>query len=238
MVATGHYAQTKDGKLYKGADDTKDQSYFLWMVPKHALEKTLFPIGHLEKIKVRTLAEKFGLPNAKRHDSQGLCFLGGISIEDMLRNELTLVPGDVLDESGTIVGAHSGAALYTPGQRHGFELHPPAGGQVHQDTPPHFVIGKDIEFNTITVSESRFPREASQTKVTLADTNWIDTPQIGIAYEARYRYRQKLIPAKVGSSVNEILLAEPHYIPYGQSLVVYKGEECLGGGIVDSATVT
>lgn len=232
MVATGHYAQTKDGKLYKGADESKDQSYFLWMVPESALKKTLFPIGHLHKTKVRELAAEFNLPNAKRHDSQGLCFLGGISIEDMLVRELEPAPGMVLNEQGEVIGTHKGAFLYTSGQRHGFEIsaHTP-------DTPAHFVIGKDIEANTITVSTSRFPQGVSQTKVRLKDCNWIDAPKEGAPYQARYRYRQALIPASVGTDAREVLLQEPHYIPYGQSLVIYKGEECLGGGTVDSAAL-
>ena len=229
MVATGHYAQTKDGKLYKGADDSKDQSYFLWMVPKEALQKTLFPIGHLQKSRVRELAAQFSLPNAKRHDSQGLCFLGDISIEDMLMKELSPKPGDVLNEKGEVVGAHKGAVLYTPGQRHGFELFAQT-----PDTLPHFVIGKDIKTNTITVSTSRFPQNVTRTTVQLQDTNWIDAPLAGTAYQARYRYRQTLIPAQI-EAVGTVVLTEPHYIPYGQSLVVYKGDECLGGGSVDSA---
>jgi tRNA-uridine 2-sulfurtransferase len=230
MVATGHYAQTKNGKLYKGADDSKDQSYFLWMVPKTTLEKTLFPIGRLQKSKVRELAKEFSLPNAKRRDSQGLCFLGNISIEDMLRQELLTVQGDVLDEEGSVVGRHDGALLYTEGQRHGFTLamHTP-------DTKPHFVIGKDTAFNTITVSESRFPKEAKRTRITLSDANWIHKPDTEITYEARYRYRQALVPARVDADAGGAVLLEPHYVPYGQSLVVYSGEECLGGGSVDKA---
>lgn len=232
MIATGHYAQTADGKLYKGADDSKDQSYFLWMVPKKALQKTLFPIGHLQKSAVRQLAAQFGLPNAKRHDSQGLCFLGDISIEDMLMRELNPAPGNVLDEEGAVVGTHKGAVLYTPGQRHSFELHAQTS-----ETLPHFVIGKDIDANTITVSTSRFPRGVRQTYVALVNTNWIDEPVAGAQYEARYRYRQRLIPARVDTQMHTVTLAEPHYVPYGQSLVVYKGEECLGGGSVDSAAL-
>ncbi len=227
MVATGHYAQTSEGKLYKGTDDTKDQSYFLWMVPKAALKKTLFPIGHLQKTEVRELAEEFNLPNAKRHDSQGLCFLGDISIEDMLTRELRPVPGDVVNEKGEVVGKHKGAILYTPGQRHGFELFSQT-----PETLPHFVIGKNIDANTITVSASRFPQGVTKTNVTLTDTNWIDAPQTGTAYQARYRYRQTLIPAQVVDD-KTVILDEPHYIPYGQSLVLYKGTECLGGGSVD-----
>ncbi|HEV8666943.1 MAG TPA: tRNA 2-thiouridine(34) synthase MnmA [Candidatus Paceibacterota bacterium] len=232
MVATGHYAQAKSGKLYKGVDDTKDQSYFLWMVPKAALEKTLFPIGHLQKSKVRELAAEFNLPNAKRHDSQGLCFLGDISIDDMLTRELHLAPGNVLDEGGAIVGTHKGAVLYTPGQRHGFELHAQT-----PETEPHFVIGKDIAANTITVSTSRFPKGSTQTTVQLTNINWITRPSASEKYKARYRYRQTLISA-AALSTSEILLKEPNYIPYGQSLVVYKGEECLGGGSVDSAALS
>ena len=232
MVATGHYAQTKEGKLYMGKDSNKDQSYFLWMVPKEALAKTLFPIGHLEKPQVRILAEKLGLPNAKRHDSQGLCFLGDISIEDMLRRELTLQKGSVLDESGQVVGRHEGIELYTLGQRHGFTLfaHTP-------ETAPHFVVGKDAEANTITVSTSRFPANASKTKVLLEDTNWIDGPQTGSKYSARYRYRQMLIDAVCGGD-DSIELNEPQYVPEGQSLVLYKDDECLGGGVVKNVLIS
>jgi tRNA-specific 2-thiouridylase len=236
-VATGHYVQTKNGKLYKGVDESKDQSYFLWMVPKEALAKTLFPIGHLQKSRVRELAAAFGLPNAKRHDSQGLCFLGNISIEDMLTRELDPKQGMVLNERGEVVGSHKGALLYTEGQRHGFELHSPVGEQVHKDTVPHFVIGKNIQANTITVSESRFPKGVEKTIVGLQNVNWITEPSSGETYEARYRYRQKLITAKSITSTS-VTLAEPHYIPFGQSLVVYKNSECLGGGTVDNATLT
>src|SRR5581483_6418857 len=102
MVATGHYAQTKNGLLYAGADETKDQSYFLWAVPQEKLAKTIFPIGHLQKTEVRALAQKLNLPNAARPDSQGLCFLGGVTISDMLSREIALVEGDVLNESGEV----------------------------------------------------------------------------------------------------------------------------------------
>ena len=233
MVATGHYAQVKDGLLYKGADDAKDQSYFLWMVPQSVLKHTIFPVGHLHKPDVRKLAAKFNLPNAARKDSQGLCFLGDTSISDMIIRELAPVPGNVLDEQGTVVGTHSGVALYTQGQRHGFELlaHTP-------EAVPHFVIKKDNNANTITVSTNRFPTNATNTSVELIDTNWIGGINPG-SYNARYRYRQTLIPADVELKNNqpEIRLLEPHYIPSGQSLVFYKGKQCLGGGIVDTSNV-
>ncbi len=230
MVATGHYAQVKNGLLHKGADDNKDQSYFLWMVPHEVLKHTLFPVGHLHKPEVRELAAKFGLPNAMRKDSQGLCFLGDTSIGDMIQRELKPVPGDVVNEEGEVVGTNSGVALYTPGQRHGFDLfaHSP-------DTAPHFVIAKNVAANTITVSTNRFPTGASSTLVELTDTNWITEAMPGM-YEARYRYRQPLMAAEITSSKSAIL-HEPHYIPLGQSLVFYNGTQCLGGGIVDNSTL-
>ena len=235
-VATGHYARTRDGRLFAGADPDKDQSYFLWMVPGDVLRRTLFPVGGLHKTRLRELAAAFGLPYAARKDSQGLCFLGDVSIEDMLRRELTLVPGDVLDEAGEVIGRHEGAPAYTLGQRHGFTLfaHPPTSGA---HTPPHYVIGKDAEFNTITVSASRFPRGARQTDIMLASTNWISGAAAGDC-KARYRYRQQLIPARLNTGANRVVLLEPHYVPPGQSLVAYRDDECLGGGIVDKPALT
>lgn len=229
FVATGHYAQTKDGLLFEGADPDKDQSYFLWMVPMEKLKKTLFPVGGLRKLAVRALAEKFSLPNATRKDSQGLCFLGDVSIDDMLRHELTLVQGDVLDEAGEVVGAHEGAPAYTLGQRHGFMLfaHSP-------QTLPHYVVAKDPEFNTITVSTSRFPQTATATTITLAEENWIGEVPSGQVW-ARYRYRQERIRASLNRDEHAVVLHEPQYVPLGQSLVLYDNERCLGGGIVDKS---
>ncbi|OGC88499.1 tRNA 2-thiouridine(34) synthase MnmA [Candidatus Adlerbacteria bacterium RIFOXYC1_FULL_48_26] len=232
FVATGHYAQTKDGLLYAGKDPSKDQSYFLWMVRKEILEKTMFPVGNLEKTEVRKLADTFGLPNARRKDSQGLCFLGDISIEDMLHKELAPVPGDVLSEDGEVIGRHDGAPLYTLGQRHGFVL-----ASQSPDTKAHFVIEKDVEFNTITVSTERFPKGVTKTEVSLIETNWIGELQTSSDFVAQYRYHQTLIPAEiVGES--QVVLQQPHYMPLGQSLVLYTKEgRCLGGGIVDKSAL-
>ncbi|HEY6019759.1 MAG TPA: tRNA 2-thiouridine(34) synthase MnmA [Candidatus Paceibacterota bacterium] len=229
LIATGHYAQVRDGLLYKGTDPEKDQSYFLWAVPQAQLAKTIFPIGHLHKTEVRKLAATFGLPNAARKDSQGLCFLGPVSIDDMLSKELAPTPGNVVDEAGAVVGKHEGAVRYTLGQRHGFALfaHSPT-------TPPHYVVGKNIKHNTITVSINKFPQHATTTEITLTDTNAIGPHKSG-TYLARYRYRQELIPAELRDG--KILLQQPHYVPVGQSLVLYDGERCLGGGSVDTATL-
>ena len=231
MIATGHYARTQDGQLYAGVDVEKDQSYFLWMVPEKILRDTLFPVGSLTKKEVRALAAKFGLPNAARHDSQGLCFLGDISIDDMLEREAAPAPGNVLNESGAIVGTHRGALLYTLGQRHGFELMNSAGS-----TLPHYVIAKDAVANTITVSTLRVPSHATATTVTLAQCNWIGEVSSG-TYTARFRYRGALIPAQLTVAEGKAALREPHYVPEGQSLVFYDHERCIGGGVIMSATL-
>lgn len=226
LVATGHYTRVKDGLLYAGRDTDKDQSYFLWSIREEVLRHTLFPVGDKTKTEVRVLAKKFGLPNAQRPDSQGLCFLGPISMEEMLARELKLEPGEVVDEEGRVVGTHEGAARYTLGQRHGFTLI-----KKNSNTPPLYVIGKDAKKNTITVSPSRFPRLAKKTKVVLREMNWIGKREEG-SCQARFRYRQKLIPAQIHKD-SSVMLDEPHYVPIGQSLVLYRGDRCLGGGIVD-----
>ncbi|MEI7719975.1 MAG: tRNA 2-thiouridine(34) synthase MnmA [bacterium] len=238
FVATGHYAQIKENTdsgapaLYAGNDTEKDQSYFLWMMPKGALLHTLFPVGGMQKPEVRALAEKFALPNARRKDSQGLCFLGNIPIKDMLEHELAPVPGNVLSENGDVVGEHRGAVLYTLGERHGFTL------TVHSpETPAYYVIGKNIEKNTITVSCSPYPTGVTKTKISLADTNWLGAAPEGKCL-ARFRYRQTLLPAHISREGEEVVvtLSEPRHIPLGQSLVLYRGtkngEVCLGGGVV------
>lgn len=224
-------------QLLMGADSEKDQSYFLWMVPQEILQHVVFPIGNMRKTEVRELAAKFELPNAARPDSQGLCFLGDTSIDEMIKRELGTLPGDVLNEQGTVVGRHDGVALYTLGQRHGFLLFTHT-----QETQPHFVIAKNNTANTITVSTARFPRAYTNTTVALINTNWIAYVPNAIedaTLMARFRYRQKLIPAKLAlqNGSAEATLLEPHYVPLGQSLVFYKGKQCIGGGIVEGATL-
>jgi tRNA-specific 2-thiouridylase len=249
LVATGHYARVASKSSQKerdehdpnsllgnfvelqvGIDQEKDQSYFLWAVPQEVLAHTLFPIGHLQKTEVRKLAQQFGLPNAARKDSQGLCFLGPISVGDMLKQELSPVSGEVLNEAGEVVGSHDGALLYTLGQRHGFTLE-----RQGSDTPPHYVVAKDIASNTITVSANKFPQGSSTTEVLLTDTNWLGTAAGPV--QVRYRYRQTLIPAELDAENKKIILLEPHWVPLGQSLVVYKHNACLGGGVIKESTV-
>jgi tRNA-uridine 2-sulfurtransferase len=233
MVATGHYAETKDGNLYKSKDSEKDQTYFLWGVSKDKLHNTIFPVGTYTKKEVRLLAKKYDLPNADRKDSQGLCFLGDISIEDMLQREVAPKEGDVVDESGKVLGSHRGVEFYTLGQRHGYTLfvHTP-------ELPPHYVVGKDLERNRLVVSSSKFPTSSVGVKIILMNTNWIGDIEEG-ACEARYRYRGELLAAELKKKNEgvEVVLNSPQHVPPGQSLVLYRGTRCLGGGVIQSATL-
>lgn len=233
FVATGHYVQRSGNEMFVSRDLNKDQSYFLWAVPEEHLKHALFPVGGLTKPEVRKLARAFKLPNSSRPDSQGLCFLGDISIEDMLEREVTPREGKVLSEAGEVVGTHPGVELFTLGQRHGFEL--AAQGS---NAKPHYVIGKSIEHNTLIVSENKFPKDAARTRLVLEQENWLGAHTEG-SYSARFRYRQALIDASLsfenGTAIVE--LHEPHYAPEGQSVVIYEGKRCVGGGIIKQATL-
>jgi tRNA-specific 2-thiouridylase len=226
FVATGHYAQIADGKLIAGNDKNKDQTYFLWTLTADQISKTLFPVGNIEKPEVRKLAKKFKLPNAEKKDSQGLCFIGKIDIKDFLSHYIESKKGNVLDEKGNVIGEHDGSFFFTIGERHGFTI--------TKKTPNderYYVIAKDIEKNTITVSEKE--KIVGVKKVILEDVNWNQgSIPICKTLQARSRYREKLKDI-IFTSQNTAEFMEPqNTLSSGQSLVVYDGEVCLGGGIL------
>lgn len=239
FVATGHYARRIDTDgittMHEGIDREKDQSYFIWTMKQENLKHVLFPVGNIEKSEVRKLAEKFGLHTATKKDSQGLCFLGKVDMKDFLKNFIDEKEGNVLDESGEVVGTHEGAFYYTIGQRHGFEIKT-------KDTnrKPYFVVSKDIDANTITVSNNPKESAANPKEVTLTDVNWIRgiEPCEG-EYECRIRYRQQRQRCTVQRQVSNarrwtVSFEEAQQgLSVGQSLVIYNGTECLGGGIVN-----
>ncbi len=153
-IATGHYAQkivVGDGsaEMHRGLDENKDQTYFLSTLSKEQLAYTLFPVGDSPKEVIRKEAEESNIPTANKKDSQGVCFLGHIDIPEFLAHYIDLVPGDVLNENGEVVGKHKGSLVYTLGQRHGFTLN-----TEDPDRRPMFVTGKDVNNNTITVGEN------------------------------------------------------------------------------------
>lgn len=223
FIATGHYARTKDAHLLRGIDDTKDQSYFLWAIPKEALAMTIFPVGELPKSEVRALAQKLKLPVAEKKDSQGICFLGSISVDEFLRQELGTKQGNAVDESGNIIGTHDGAALYTLGTR--IALHgAPAG--------PWYVVRKDMETNTVTVTHERAVAPADAQPITLHSTNWFDADRLGDPAEAQYRYHGPRIAGMMQGDTFIPNTAIPEPVASGQSLVLYAGDTCIGGGII------
>lgn len=241
-IATGHYARVERDdvgmfRLYQGVDQEKDQSYFLWTLDQEQLAHVLFPIGHLEKSEVRRRAREFGLLNAQKKDSQGLCFMGTIDMKDFLMHYLHTAPGAVLDTNGEIIGTHDGAMLYTIGQRHGFFT---TKQSAHES--PLFVVKKDIQKNTITVAAETdvdTKRDHSGT-IRLRSLNWIPvSPDVGaeVACVARIRYRGALQPVVVhritSGEVSVTLSVNDEFIAAGQSMVFYEGDRCLGGGIIE-----
>lgn len=243
-VATGHYAMIKKGInnshsknisdkdnyfLIAGDDKNKDQSYFLWTLSQEQLSKTLFPVGNMEKTEVRKLAKKFDLPNSEKKDSQGLCFIGKIDIKEFLSHYIKPEQGDVLDLKGNIIGKHDGAFFYTIGERHGFDI---KNKTPHDE--PYYVISKDINKNTITVSnkdiDGNLPNSIKTIK--LKNTNWNQEIPLNKKLMARSRYRAELQEIKMLDLETVEFTKNQSTISSGQSLVVYDGDICLGGGII------
>lgn len=227
-IATGHYARVEDGQLKIGVDPTKDQSYFLWTLRADEFPHILFPIGHLPKSEVRKLAEHYGLSTATKKDSQGICFLGQVDLREFLSRYISPKRGDVLDEEGNVVGFHDGAFFFTHGERHGFTI-----TKKGVSDPRLYVIGKDVAQNTITVS-SVLPdlSSSAKTEYGLALTNLRIDSNPQKVYQAQIRYHGEFF--EVTLSDNHITFAKPVLISPGQSIVVYDGDICIGGGIVTS----
>ena len=242
FIATGHYVRNDllaDPELVEGQkshyimkkalDPAKDQSYFLWMIEKDLLSQIKFPIGDLQKKEVRAIAEKAGLFTAVKKDSQGICFLGEIDMKDFLRHYIDEKPGVVLNQEGNIVGEHDGVWFYTLGERHGFRI-------TEKDTnrTPYYIVGKDVDNNTITVARTVNNTVKTNGRVTvkLRDANWFIDPEQGTQYTAQIRYHGTLLNAEMKDS-NTVLLECHEVIPLGQSLLLYKDEIVIGGGVLD-----
>lgn len=223
VIATGHYAQTRKGRLLRGIDPEKDQSYFLWAVPPAALADAVFPLGGMHKADVRALALKFRLPNARKRDSQGICFLGSVSVEDFLAKEFKSTPGDAFDAEGKRLGAHAGALLYTLGQRAHLEDAPQG---------PWYVIAKDMARNSLTVAHE--PAADARAAFALAEMNWFASPEAGKTYQAQYRYHGPSVEGTLDAACAAFIPSQPlpEAVAPGQSLAIYDGEECIGGGII------
>ncbi len=242
FIATGHYARIGDARslqsivysLKTARDASKDQAYFLYRLTNEDLKHVLFPIGHLEKTEVRKLAKKFDLPNSVKKDSQGICMLGDLDLKKFLEHYIPAKRGDVLDESGGVVGYHDGAIYLTLGERHGFT--------VTKKTPNddrYYIIAKDAEKNTVTVSHTQNVSEVYSTILTncrIEKCSWVnECPQTEKKYTAQIRYHGEFLPCTISAMRDQeatVVFEKPMLVAKGQSIVVYDGEECLGGGIV------
>jgi tRNA-uridine 2-sulfurtransferase len=229
MIATGHYARIKDGKLFAGIDKNKDQSYFLCRVTEDALKKSLMPIGEFTKPEVRELARKFGLATSEKKDSQGICFVGSIGIKEFLQQFTTSEPGNIIDQHDKIVGEHDGALFYTIGQRHGLSV----GGGL-----PYYVVGKNMDKNEVLVTTDLQDSRLWHGQFKIGGAHWVNRPpQPERQYTVRTRYRAPLITVKTlakdkNSSWNVELADEVRALTPGQSAVFYDGDQLIGSGIV------
>ncbi len=217
--------------LQEGADKEKDQSYFLWTLTKDDLPHTLFPVGGLEKPEVRKLAAQFGLPNAEKKDSQGICFMGAVSMEEFLSHFIPEKPGKVVNVDGEVIGTHKGLIYYTIGERHGFEI-----TKKDASSGPFYVVWKDIKKNVLVVSDKEEEiLDCSPQKVLLKNVNWIEEPG-SENISARIRYRGEKLPCALSLEGKKLAVtfAEPvRGLSLGQSIVFYEGETCLGGAVMD-----
>ena len=232
FIATGHYAVSEDDNLKLATDTNKDQTYFLYRISDEAISRTLFPLGKMLKPEVKKLAAEFGLDNAYKKESMGVCFVGEVGIKDFLQEYIEVVPGQIIDrDTGEVLGTHEGAVFYTIGQRHGLSL----GGGL-----PYYVVGKDMAKNLVYVSKNLNHLNLWTKTLKLKD---VIIRQIHQAtgdiqpnlsnLTCRVRHRAPLISCGFNAETNEVVLIEEIKHPAaGQSVVFYAGDVCIGGGII------
>ncbi len=239
-VATGHYVDRNildNGfvEMLRGNDPQKDQSYFLWTLEQDQLKHILFPVGNIPKSQVRKLAKKFKLPTATKKDSQGICFIGDIDMKDFLRHYIDEQDGNVLNKNGEIIGKHNGSLFYTIGERHGFTV-----TEKGTDDKPYYVVSKDVKKNTITVSQNHEQKENTKQIVVLemiVDNQNILKEGMGLESQIRYRGDMKKINIvsynKTKKTMEIQFEKKDPTLASGQSVVFYKENICLGGGIIE-----
>ena len=227
-LATGHYCQIENGKLKKGADLNKDQTYFLYAINKDVLSDVLFPIGHLPKSEVRALALKHGLATATKKDSTGICFIGERNFKDFLSQYIQSQQGNFVDINGKILGKHDGTCFYTLGQRKGMGIGGPGAAW--------FVVGKNFEKNEVILAQGDDHPALYSDGLIATDINWlVDSVPEKFECKAKVRYRQVEQPCTVerrGETLRVTFHEPQRAMTPRQSVVFYDGEICLGGGII------
>jgi tRNA-specific 2-thiouridylase len=222
LIATGHYARKVGKQIAKAKDKNTDQTYFLWAIEPGCVERTLFPIGHLTKPQVRTIAAKVGLVTADKKDSQGVCFVGDLDVKSFLMRHIKGKKGSIIHVDGRILGTHDGAGYYTIGQRHGLDIKDGGG--------PYYVIRNDVRRNTITVGQEKDLRAS---KIQISDTNWLGPkPRQNERVQVKVRYRTPAISAIIGRGGYITFIKPVRAIAPGQSAVIYRGQRLAGGGVI------
>lgn len=234
-LATGHYAQVafRDGeyKMLRGHDENKDQTYFLNQLNQEQLSKVMFPIGNLEKSRVRELAKEANLATATKKDSTGICFIGERNFKEFLGQYLPAQPGNMETFDGEIKGKHDGLMYYTIGQRHGLGI----GGSGE----PWFSLGKDLKRNVLYVGQGFHNEKLYSDSITATNVSWVSNKPKEKEFEctAKFRYRQddnKVTVQILDNNDVKVIFHEPiRAVTPGQAAVFYLGDECLGGGTID-----
>lgn len=242
FIATGHYARRRDTdsgtQLLKGLDPNKDQSYFLHAVSRDKIERTLFPVGEIEKPRVRAIAEAHGLVTHDKKDSTGICFIGERKFRDFLRQYLPAQPGDIQTPEGDVIGRHQGLMYHTIGQRQGLGI----GGLAKYGEAPWYVAEKDLERNVLVVVQGKQHPLLFADTLSVRQVDWVAgaSPSMPLICSAKTRYRQPDQSCRVEALAEggyEVLFEEPQRaVTPGQSVVFYQGEVCLGGGVIESRT--
>ena len=259
-IATGHYARVRQNEatglyeLLKGLDPAKDQSYFLHRLNQAQLSKTLFPVGELRKTEVRRIADEIGLPNAKKKDSTGICFIGERPFRDFLNRYIAKAPGPIKNDRGRVLGEHVGLSFYTLGQRQGLGIGgvkargaelkaaQARGQRGVGEHEPWFVARKDLESNTLWVVQGHDHPWLQSTTLSAQDCSWVagTAPAPGpMAAKTRYRQVDAACELRGATAANcELAFAEPQWaVTPGQSAVLYQGDVCLGGGVIAASNV-
>ncbi len=225
FIATGHYAKIKDNQLYRSVDLNKDQSYFLYDLPKDKLDKIIFPLEGLTKDEIRKIASDNGLVNAKKKDSFDVCFIKE-SFDDYISKEIKQTPGDIINiDTGDVIGKHKGLVHYTIGQRRGLDI----GG--FQDRM--FVVGKNVEKNILYISIGEDSTYLTSNECIIDNVNILNDDLSNCS--AKFRYRMEDVPVEIEKLDDNRLLIKyesAKRVTVGQACVLYRGDICLGGGII------
>lgn len=246
LIATGHYARVRQNgsgqfELLKALDASKDQSYFLHRLNQTQLSKTLFPLGEIQKTEVRKIAQSLKLPNAAKKDSTGICFIGERPFRDFLNRYLSHQPGPMKTPEGDVVGQHIGLSFYTLGQRKGIGL---GGVKAHQNSDgnsdPWYVARKDMATNTLYIVQGHEHPWLLTPELHAAQVSWVAgiAPEIELL-SAKTRYRQADMSCRFRTAEADFALRfdTPQWaVTPGQSAVLYDGDICLGGGIIETAS--